>query len=462
MRRHVGARAVLATAIALWLATPGVASAAGISLAKYGGMHGHPNVSGGLALYWNPARLAEQTGFFLSVDATGIRRAATFDRASAFEDLRTIFRREDPEVLEAFMNDPQVQADYEAANTGRASTSTVGVLPYLALGYGHAFSEQVQVGLSFGLFPAFGGGGSWDKNYDAPARLAGAVDGPQRWASIASNLMILHYTTGLGVRLPDYGLSFGLSVGYVTAELETTRARNANRSDALYNPRGQLEEGRIYFRGNDTTLAFALGGALDLANIRASAVYRFRHDVRLSGPLYIAFGVSPQQETNAFVDFPFPDIFQTALSAQFGRLRLTGITDYTQWSVIVDNDAKTVTPEGDIERLLIIPRQLQNTLSVRGLAEWRLFPDLEIGVMLGIDPSAVPERTMDPGLSDAFKIQAGLGVRWDVNPHLRLYSSLSHDFFFDVESVENIQEPRMSGTYRDVRTYLNLSMEARF
>lgn len=443
------------------LTLTGEASASGITLAKYGGIHGHPNTSGGLTLYWNPARLGAEPGGFVNVDATGIRRAAEYDRASAFEELRTTFRTEEPEVLDAYMNDPRIQEEYRLSNTGPATTSTVAVLPYGALGYAHAFGSQVQAGLGFGLYPAFGGGGGWDKNMNAPAQPGGAVDGPQRFASIASSLMVLHYTTGVGLTLPQYGLGIGFSAAYVTSEIETTRARNANRSDAIENPRGQLEEGRIWFNGDDTTWAFTLGAALDVANIQASAVYRFRHSVRMTGPLDIAFGVAEPQRTNAFVDFPFPDVFETALSASIGRLRLTGITNYTQWSLIRDNDAQTITPAGDVERLLLIPRNLKNTFSIRGLAEWRFSERVEGGLMLGMDPSAVPEETLDPGLSDAFKIQTGLGARLRLSDRWRVNTSLMHDFFFEAESVNSIHEPRLNGTYRDVRTYLNLSIEAR-
>lgn len=443
----------------MWCASSSWAS--GITLAKYGGIHGHPNVDGGLSLYWNPARLGVEPGFFVSLDATGIRRAAEYDRASAFEELRHAFRSEDPDVLEAYMNDPQVREEYERSNVGLATTSTVAVLPYGAFGYARELGSHLQGGLAFGLYPAFGGGGSWDRNLDAPASPGGAVDGPQRWASISSNLMVLHYTTGVGLTVPRYGASLGFSASYVTSELETVRARNANRSDAIVNPRGQLEEGRIWFNGSDSTWAFTVAAALDAGNIRAGAVYRFRHSVRMTGPLDIAFGVANPERTNAFVDFPFPDVFETSLSASVGRLTLTGITNFTQWSLIRDNDAQTITPAGDIERLLLIPRNLRNTFSMRGLAEWRFSDRLEVGVMLGLDPSAVPEETLDPGLSDAFKIQTGLGARIRFTDGLRLNTSLMHDFFFEAESTNSLHEPRLNGTYRDVRTYLNLSLEAR-
>lgn len=447
--------------LALW-GVPQAVHASGITLAKYGGIHGHPNADGGLAVFWNPSRLSLHEGLFLSLDATGIRRAASYDRGDAFEDLRRYYRSEDPTRLEEYMTDPQVREDYLAANTGRGTTSTMAVLPYFGVGYGLSLHDNFRVGVGFGLFPAFGGGGSWDKNPSAPSSIPGALDGPQRWASIASNLLVLHYTGALSLSLPEYGLSLGFSAAYVSAELETTRARNANRSDALYSPSGQLEEGRIHFRGDDSTVAFSVSASLDVANMRASAVYRFRHQVTLRGPLDIAFSVSEPRRTNAFVEFPFPDVFLTSLSGEFGRLTLTGITDFTQWSVIVNNDVKTETPEGDVERLLVIPRNLQNTFSVRGLAEWRFSDRIEAGLMLGYDPSAVPENTLDPGLSDANKVQVGIGARWGLTENLQLNTSFAHDFFTVGRSRSSLHEPSLIGTYRDVRSYLNISLDARF
>lgn len=432
------------------------AHASGITLAHYGGIYGHANADGGLALYWNPARLSQQEGFFFNLDFTGIRRKASYDR---FADFDVLGRLTNP-YPRAYMEDPQIRADFEAANGGLATTSAAAVLPYAALGYGRRFGN-VGVAAAVGLVPAFGGAGEWDKNLAAPSRHPGAVDGPQRWSSISSSFMIIHYTSALSLTMhtPLGETSIGGSLIYGTASIETTRARNLNRSDALVDPQGVIEEGRIYFEGGDSGLTGNIALSQRINLVTASLVYRFRQTFTISGDLDQAYSTQPRELIGAYTDFPTPPILQGAVSAELGPALLTGIIDYTRWSVMESNDIRATSND---QNLLRIPRNLRNTVSLRGLAEWSFSDRFSVGGTVGWDPSAVPPSTIDASLADADKIKLGGGVQVRVSDNLLLRSSLAHEFFFEVNARNNIQEPQMNGDFNDARTYLNLSIEGRF
>jgi long-subunit fatty acid transport protein len=412
------------------------ARASGITLGHFGGIFGTPNADGGLAVYWNPARISAQPGGFAAVDGTFEYRIASFDRV---------------------VDDPTASPDQQAVNSGRATLENVGVVPYGAVGYTFGIGS-VQLGVGAGVFPAYGGAASWDKNDSAPARYPGAVDGPQRWSTIQAQLVVLNYSGALSATLPDLGLSAGFSVAYVGAELNTVRARNLNRTDDLVDAQGNILEGRVHFDGTGDAVAFTAGASYEIDNVRVAFTYHSGYSLHLVGPARQAYATSAPTTVNAFLELPLPHVFQTAVSVTLGALHLTGMTDFSAWSAMKSND---VLVESTRERLLLIPRDLDNTFSIRALVGWQFTDDLEITGMLGFDPSAVPPETADSSLYDADKIEVGLGARLQLDS-LRLLASYTHDIFLPVHVTNSRQEPAQNGTYRDTRGALNLSLEARF
>ena len=114
------------------------------------------------------------------------------------------------------------------------------------------------------------------------------------------------------------------------------------------------------------------------------------------------------------------------------------------------------------ELLLHMPRNLENTLSGRVVAGGEIAPNVDLSGMFGLDPSAVPAETNEPGLGDAFKFQLGLGVRWQASERVRLMASYTEDIYTRVKVEESIQEPPANGTYHEGRRWLDLSFEGRF
>lgn len=430
---------LVAAAFLLLSAAPRSASASGITLGRFGGIFGHPNSDGGLALYWNPARLTERPGFFLTVDSSLVMRRASYDRA----------------VLES--NPSFGLEGVDEWNTGRGTTSTLALLPMLALGGAHDVGES-RVGWSLGLFPPYGGGVEWDKNLRAPAEYPGAVDGPQRWQAISSSFIILHVTAALAVEIADTGLSIGGSLSYVDAHLETTRARNVNREEALVFEDGAIQEGRVWLRTNDAAVNGSLGFAWDRERFLWSGHWRAGYKLRMSGTLRQAFATQTPSDVASHVDINLPHVITTAFTYRFGRVDLTPILDYSRWSTMVETDL--VSNADPPELLLHTPREARDTLSGRLLVSWHVHPAWTLGFSAGVDPSAIPERTNEPGLSDALKFPVGLGVSWDPELPLRMQLSYTEDIYTTVEVDNSIHEPPSNGTYKDSRRFINLSLEA--
>jgi long-chain fatty acid transport protein len=423
-------------------AVPSHVEASGITLGRFGGVYGHPNAAGGLALYWNPALLAAETGGFVSLDGTLAIRRAAYTR-------------------ELVDSNPNYDAEgVQEWNTGRATTSTIAVLPYAAGGGAFNIGSGLQLGLAAGVYPQYGGSVEWDKALDAPSEYPGAVDGPQRWASIASQLLTIHYSGGVGISLPELGISIGGTVSYVDASIDTTRARNANREEELVDSLGNLQEGRVWLEAEDTAITGTVGASYETGRVRLSAVYRAAYSVRLEGPLTQAFATQPPGPVDSFIEINFPHVFQTGVQVQLDRVELTATTDFSTWSRMEDTDLLTDTERP--EMLLAIPRNLDNTLSVRGTIGGNITERVHLTGMIGLDPSAVPEETQEPGLNDAMKFNLGLGARILAGGNTHVLISYVEDLYLPVEVDESIHEPATNGRYVDSRRWLNVSLDARF
>jgi long-chain fatty acid transport protein len=425
------------------------AHASGIALNRFGGIFGHANTTGGLSLFWNPSRISIRPGGYFTVDATMVSRNASYVRR-IYEDERERTDR----VGNPFYNDPGVLE----SNTGLATSSTLAVLPMLAGGYTFEL-PRLNVGFGAVLHPAYGGTAAWDKNLAAPSEYPGAVDGSQRWHGLASTFLILHGTLAGAITLPDAGLSFGAALSFARGEISTVRARNVNRGEQLVDANGYIQEGRIFFEGNDSEVSLSVSASLDRGPVTFSTQYRSGYNLTVRGLLRQAYATQPLTRIGAFLDFPTPHVFTSALSLRGGRFTGTVATDYSVWSrmrsniIFVDIDPP--------DQLLEIPRNLQNTLSIRGLAEYEFIDGWTAGASLGWDPSAVPANSIDAALSDANKWQVGAGIRTVFGERWGTMLSYTQDFYETVESVQSVHEPTANGTYKDARRWLNLSVEVR-
>ena len=425
--------------------------AAGLTLQRYGGIYGTPNSDGGLATYWNPALLSLNPGFVFSVDGTLIHRSATYDRVIP------PFAPEDPDNA----TEEEIER-YEAellVNSGLATTTATAVLPYASLGYVHGF-DTINAGIAYAPVAAFGGGGEWDRNEGAPAEYPGAIYGPQRWNSLSGGLTVIHHTLSAGIALKEFGLMFGGSVILSTATISTTRSRNLNAGDSLVDSQGNLQEGMVHFGGEDSTPTFTLAIAWDHERARVSLVYRHGYDLDFVGPLSSAFATVAPVREDAYTQFPMPSMLHGAATGVFNNTSLTLTVDWTEWSVLQQNDIRDQKDHDVI--LLKIPRNFNNTVTSRLRLDQQLTDRWMLSFMAGFDPSAIPNRSIDPSLSDANKAQVGVGVQTILSDNLTLLVSYTHDIYPKVTVTESVQLPQSNGTYTDTRLFLNVSLAGRF
>jgi long-subunit fatty acid transport protein len=424
----------------IWAWAPPV-EASGFSLGRFGGIYGHSNASGGLALYWNAARIGSgEAGAFLMIDASLVLRRASYDRV----------------VLDSnpLAGAPGVQE----WNTGEATTSTTAVLPMLSLGGAHDVSGS-RLGWAVGVYPAYGGSVVWDKALDADSQYPGAVDGPQRWSAISSAFLVLQPTVGLSWRFGDSGVSVGATVSYVDGHLESSRARNLSREEGLVFDDGAIQEGRVWLRTNDSGWSGTLAISVERDAWIWSAQYRSGYELRMDGVLRQAFATQTPSDVASHVDANFPHILQTSFTAMIRDVELTGSLDFSRWSTLRSTDLYSNASPAEL--LLYTPRFARDTLSARIFVGWQMSPRLQLAGQVGVDPSAIPERANEPGLSDALKFPVGGGLHWNASDTWDLRLSYVRDFYVPVEVRNSVHEPPSNGRYEDARRFLTLSVEAR-
>ena len=118
------------------------------------------------------------------------------------------------------------------ANAGENQTGAFGLVPAVAVSHGLRL-DNFELGLGLAWFIDRAEKTNWRKNLAAPAEFPGAVDGPQRWATVNTNLLILSTALGLGVKYRPLKLSVGVSPIFNYTQLSTVRARNPDGSDSL-------------------------------------------------------------------------------------------------------------------------------------------------------------------------------------------------------------------------------------
>ena len=255
--------------VVLVLLVSGVASANPFYLGRFSGLRSGPLDQGPFSVYWNPSNLAVP-GFGVQLHALGVLRHATYDRDAEANDV--------PDEL-------------KAVNSGKNEVNGRGVVPSLAMRYGVRTKDWT---LGFGLtgFVDRSGVGNWEKTLGAPAEYPGGIDGPQRFSTISTRLVILSTGGGVGFEYRPARIRFGATVVGNFASLSTSRARNPDTSERVVDEAGRLAEGRILVRDStDETIAFIVGmqwTPADWLDVGLSWHSGVRY--RLVGPTAIVFG----------------------------------------------------------------------------------------------------------------------------------------------------------------------------
>lgn len=412
------ARIVFGGALLLALGlTASDALAEGISVARFGGEHGHPTTTNATAIYYNPAGIAESTGTHIYVDLTTAWRQLSYTHPAAPTDV-------------------PVPADAAGANTGRATL--FNIIPSPMIGATHSFGDFA---LGLGFYTPLGGQASWNGNDQfANSKYPGPVDGVQRWAIINGEIRSSYYTLAGAYHVPHTGLSIGVSGNLIQSSINIVRARNATGDNSI------TTEGRAWLDVTGWQASFGVGALYEAIphKLWFGASYQARPNVaggmKLSGTLHTNLSGSVAPSTPIDVHQDMPDVIQ--LGARYRpvrdiELRLFG--DYTRWSAFknqcisnkgkpcdIQADGSPVPGESGI--LLNIPHDWHDTFGIRGGASIWLSPRFEFFSGLGYASNAVPNSTLDPTLPDWASVSFALGAGYQIIK--QLHGELSYTQFF--------------------------------
>jgi hypothetical protein len=431
VRRIVQVALVVATTIA----GAGAARANPLSLARFGGLGGDAVYTGAYALYWNPAALAAP-GFDAGLDVQLIARQASYDRDAALNAV------------------PDASV---AANAGVATISTVGAVPSAMARWGRAL-RTIDIGVGFGAFVENGGAASWDKNLRAPPGFPGAIDGPQRWASIDAQLLLVDLGLGLGARHRRSGLSIGFTPILVAGSFSTVRARNIDQSEDLVDAQGNPKEGRAYFAGSGVGFSAIVGVRWENARGWAvGATYQRGARMELAGDLHVAFGTQAPSSQQARLTLPIADVVRASAKLRATRwLTLRPTFEWALWSTLKEHVFRAAS---DGTPLLVIPRNFHDMIGGKLRADARLDTRWSLMLGVGLERGPTPHSTMEPGFGESSSVEAGAGARFRLTHRIDLSATFLYQYFLPFTVDNSVQKPTTNGTYRDQREIFVVDVE---
>jgi long-chain fatty acid transport protein len=428
--------------------------------------HGHPALANPYAIYFNPGALGGVEGTQIVIDGTLAYRHATFDRAASALSPADPATRGDP--------------TYIAANTGEGSASNVLVIPFVAAATD--FGTQNFFG-GLGAYVPFGGAVEWDRrdSFAQKPTARGAVDGTQRWAVVSGDQKSLYLTAAAGFRLPDAGLSIGLSGSLVLSSINHGMARNVSGSDEIG------REGRALLEVSGVEGGFAVGAywePIPKGPVRIGASYTSSPGLgrmRLTGKLHQTY--ASQEVIDADLLQTYPDVIRFGIAARVSnQLELRFDSEYVRWSrfetqcivnggkecELTAEGAEANTPQGQI--ILAIPRYWNDAGAVHlGLGYWPSEPT-ELFASVGYDTSAANRETLEATYPDSLKLLGTLGVRHKLGDRLALGASYTYVHYlprtvgpqFLSKLPLATRMPNEDGDYKSGIMFLNLNATLSF
>lgn len=434
----------------------GASQASGYSTARFGADHGTPAQANPFAIYFNPGAIGETQGTVIVGDAGLIYRHATYERT--------------PEALSP--SNPQLanDANYRAANTGKATLNNVLALPYLGI-TSDLGTKSLRVGYAF--YVPFGGSASWSKasQWQGNAAAPGAYDGPQRWHNINGSITALFNTVAVAWNIAPARLSIGANFSLVSQSASTVRARNADGTDDTRGLNGGLKEGRSLLDVSGTTFAFAFGllwDPIEDGSLKIGASYTTQPglgETKMHGTLTTQLGtdkaVSPGTDVDLFQSWP--DVFRVGLTYRTSpksELRLD--SEYVRWSVFkrqcvvvagsacnlgtAPNGLQGFDPAGKV--VLNVPRNWIDTIGLRLGGAWFPTDRAEVFGSVSVSTSAVPIETIDASTIDSNQYFVTLGGRYAVTRKLFIAASYTQIFFSTVDTLGRSQLGTYAATSR--------------
>lgn len=396
------------------IASPQEAAASGVAAARFGGEHGNVTTDNATALYHNPAGIAYGPGFTLFVDGIVALRRATWERAMAPTD------RPDP-------------PGGEGANAGKATLFNVLAAPMLS---GTARFDRLTI--AGGVFAPFGGRARFDENdrFKGDPRFPLAAGGVQRWHALDGALTVLYFGVGVAYRVGRWAV--GVSGNLIRSSVNTTQAQNPTGSGEPDTER----EGRTTLDVSGWQGSFGAGLMVEAVENRLWIGLGYQAQpglgpMKLSGSLVTTYQ-GGRTEFPVDLHQALPDSLRIGARSRVGRaseLRLS--VELFRWSVMqtqcvgLKNEACTVDETGadataGQTTIRNLRRHWRDTVGVRAGASHWVNPTVELFTGLGFETAAVPDHTLDPGLSDANNVSLALGARVQVSPTIFVAASYTH------------------------------------
>ena len=391
---------------------PEVAHASGFSVAHFASEHGHPTTSNPTALYFNPAALTLSDGLHLFGDLSVAVRRVTYDRTRAPSDA--------PDPPDAI-----------GANTGRGVLVNPLVNPVLA-----ASLKLGNLSLGAGFFTPFGGSVSWNTRPEfAGSRYPGPVDGVTRFQSIEGEIVTSQFSLGAAWHFAGTGLSLGVSGSVLRSWINDVRAWSNGGNDVTH-------EGRSLLDASGYSVGFGVGALYEVTPEVLWLGLSYQSRPNVSGGVHLHGSldndIGGPSSSNVDVSYDLPDIIRWGARYRPRRdLELRAFGDYTRYSAfshqcaVVSGTACDLLSSG-AERsgakvLTNIPRDFHDSVGVRvGVSIWPR-QSVEFFSGMGFESSAVPDRTMEPGLPDWTGASFALGAR--VALTARVHAALSYTHF---------------------------------
>jgi long-chain fatty acid transport protein len=415
----------------LALATPGVARASGLSVARFGGEHGTPMTTDATAIYYNPSGIADSEGGHAYGDLGVAFRGATYDHARAASDAA----------------DPAGSA---GANTGHASLFNVIFEPFVGATYGLG---HFAFGAAF--YTPFGGQNDWNKNEDfrGSNRFPGAVDGVQRWYAIQGELRSSFFSLAGAYSFGP--VSIGVSANLIDTVANTVQARNTTGDNDV------RTEGRAWLEAHswDPSLGVGLTVKPIPKKLRLGLSYQsrpgFGGGIRAKGLLHTVFAGSRSDNDIAFTT-DLPDVVRGGAAFRpVDALELRLFGDYQRWSVLEHQcimlaaSSCPINADGRAQAgsdvILNYVRDWHDTFGVRAGASYWTSPDVELVLGAGYTSNAIPSKTLEPALLDFNAVTAAAGAVFSLFGRMHLATTYTQVFYLSRDTTGQSVHPTLAG-----------------
>lgn len=445
------ARLALGGLFFLAAATPRAASASGISVARFGGEHGHPTTTNATAIFYNPAGIGMSEGIHLFADGNFAWRSVTYDH----------------ELNTGNLDDGSVSG----ANDGEAKLFNILVSPMVG-----ATAKFGDFALGAGFYTPYGGQSIWDKNdkFENDPNYAGPYDGVQRWYVMEGIIRTSFITLAAAYHIKPARLSIGLSGNLMLSTVDTVRGKTASGSNDLD------EEGRAYLSVKGTDWGLGLGVLYEAIEkqLWVGASYQSRPNLtgmnKLEGDQKTVLPPNMQESVEPVtLEQDLPDSYRLGFRyrptpTEDWELRLFG--DYTRWSVLKYHRVQNTNNDS---YLLDQRRDWKDTFAVRaGASKWLSKP-VEVFAGAGFASNAVPDETLEPALPDWDGISLAAGGRFEIIENLHAAASYTQIFYLprDNNGKSKLTElspkgaprnPDSGGDYKQMVGVLNLNVDFQF